>query len=169
MMMSGQSAIESFKKELFLCLDETVEQVHGIYLDRGTSLFETLDAINAEAASRSAAEGCATIAAQVEHVRFYLDVLNDVMQKEESVKVDWREIWERVREVTPEEWEEQKRRLRESYQRVLATMKSLESWEGEYGISGALAVLTHTAYHLGGIRQALCAIKAIGNDGSASS
>ncbi|HYE65634.1 MAG TPA: DinB family protein [Pyrinomonadaceae bacterium] len=157
--MSDQAIIELFKKELFQCLDETFEQVRGIYLDRGTSLFETLEGISAEDASRPIAENCATVAAQVEHVRFYLDVLNDVMQKEEVTKVDWREIWQNVREVTPEEWEGQKRRLRESYQRVLATLKSDERWQGEYGISGALAVLTHTAYHLGGIRQALCAIR----------
>jgi hypothetical protein len=99
----------------------------------------------------------------VEHVRFYLDVLNDVMQKEEVTKVDWREIWQSVGEVTPEEWEGQKRRLRESYQRVLATMKNYDRWQGEYGISGALAVLVHTAYHLGGMRQALCAIKSAKN------
>lgn len=151
--------IELFKKEIFECLEETFEGVRGIYLDRGTSLFETLESLSAEEASRPIAERCATVAAQVEHVRFYLDVLNDVMQKEEVTKVDWREIWEKVREVTPEEWEGEKRRLKESYQRVRATMKNYEKWEGEYGISGALAVLAHTAYHLGGIRQALCAIK----------
>ena len=161
--MSDQGAIELFKKELFECLDETFEQVRGIYLDRGTSLFETLEAISAEDASRPIAEKCATVAAQVEHVRFYLDVLNDVMQKEKVTKVDWREIWQSVREVTSEEWEEQKRRLRESYQRVLATMKNYDRWQGEYGISGSLAVLVHTAYHLGGMRQALCAIKSAKN------
>lgn len=157
--MSDRTAIELFKKELFECLDETFERVHGIYLDRGTSLFETLESLSAEDASRPVAEKCATVAAQVEHVRFYLDVLNDVMQKEEVTKVDWREIWQNVREVTPPEWEGQKRRLRESYQRVLATMKNYDRWEGEYGISGSLAVLVHAAYHLGGIRQAVCAIK----------
>jgi hypothetical protein len=161
--MSAQGAIELFKKELFECLDETFEQVRGIYLDKGTSLFETLEAVSAEDASRPIAEKCATVAAQVEHVRFYLDVLNDMMQSGEVRKVDWREIWQSVREVTPEEWEEQKLKLRESYQRVLATMKNFDRWEGEYGISGSLAVLAHTAYHLGGMRQALCAIKSAEN------
>jgi hypothetical protein len=158
--MSGEVAIELFKKELFECLDETFERVRGIYLDRGTSLFETLETISAEDASRPIAENCATVAAQVEHVRFYLDVLNDAIQKEEATKIDWREIWQKVREVTPEEWEGQQRRLKESYERVRATMKNYDKWEGEYGVSGALAILVHTAYHLGGIRQALCAIKA---------
>ena len=157
--MSEQIAIELFKKWFFECLTETFEKVRGIYLDKGTSLFETLETVSAEDASRRVAENCASVAAQVEHVRFYLDVLNDVLQKEEVKKVDWREIWQSVREVTPEEWEAEKRRLRESYERVLSTLKNYDRWEGEYGISGALAVLSHTAYHLGGIRQALCAIK----------
>lgn len=161
--MSDQAAVELFKKELFECLDETFEQTHGIYLDKGTSLWETLEGLTAGDASRPIAEKCATVAAQVEHVRFYLDVLNDVMQKEETTKVDWREIWERVRAVTPEEWEAQKRRLRDSYQRVRATLKNNDGWQGEYFIAGSLAVLTHTAYHLGGIRQALCAIKSAKN------
>lgn len=157
--MPTQPAVELFKKELFESLEETFERTRGIYLDKGTSLFETLEGISAEDASRPAAEGCATVAAQVEHVRFYLDVLDGVMRKEEVTKVDWREIWQSVRGVTPEEWEAQKRRLRESYQRVLATLRAYDRWEGEYGISGALAILTHTAYHLGGIRQALGAIR----------
>jgi hypothetical protein len=157
--LSGQAVVELFKKEFFECLDETFEQVHGIYIDKGTSLFETLESVSAEEASRAVAENCASVAAQVEHVRFYLDVLNDVIQKEELTKVDWREIWQNVREVTPEEWEEQRRRLKESYRRVSATLTDYDKWEGEYGIAGALAILTHTAYHLGGIRQALCAIK----------
>lgn len=157
--MSNQSAIEAFKKELFECLDETFEQVRGIYLDKGTSLFETLESISAAEASHAVAQGCAPIAAHVEHVRFYLDVLNDMMRREEVVRVDWREIWQNTREVTPEEWEAGKRRLKESYREVLATLKNYERWEGEYGIAGALAILAHTAYHLGSIRQALRAIK----------
>ena len=161
--MSDQAAIELFKKELFECLEETFERVRGIYLDKGTSLFETLEGISAEEASRPAGDGCATVAAQVEHVRFYLDVLNDVMRKEEVTRVDWRDIWQRVREVTPEEWERQKRGLRESYRRVLGTIRDYDRWQGEAGISGSLAVLAHTAYHLGGIRQASRLIKSGSN------
>jgi len=157
--MTKQIALEQFTKELFECLEETFERHRGIYIDKGTSLFETLETVSAEDASRPITEKCATIAAQVEHVRFYLDVLGDAMRKEEVTKVDWREIWQNVRGVTPEEWEAQKRSLRESYERVMATLKNYDRWEGEYGVAGSLAILTHTAYHLGGIRQALCAIK----------
>ena len=158
--MPEQIALESYTRELFQCLEETFEQTHGRYLDKGTSLFLTLDEISPADASRPIAAGCASIAAHVEHVRFYLDVLNEIMQKEAVTKVNWREIWETVREVSPEEWEAAKQRLRESYQRILALLKDYDRWQGEYGVSGSLAVLAHSAYHLGAIRQAWCALRA---------
>lgn len=157
--MSEQPLKERFSTEVLQCLNETFEHVHGIYLDKGTSLFETLEGISAEVASQSVTDNSATIAAQVEHIRFYLDVLNDVMHGKEVGKVDWQEIWKNVRTVTPAEWDEQKRRLRQSYERVLGTLKGFRSWDGEEELSGALAVLVHSAYHLGGIRQALGAIR----------
>jgi hypothetical protein len=49
--------------------------------------------------------------------------------------------------------------LKASYERMLALMRSFDTWEGENDIAGALAVLAHTAYHLGEIRQALCTVK----------
>ena len=36
---------------------------------------------------------------------------------------------------------------------------SFEKWDGKYDIAGALSILVHTAYHLGGIRLALGAIR----------
>ena len=65
---------EVFTNNLFELLDETFEKVGGRYLDGGTSLFETLAAISAEAASQPVSANCASLAAQVEHVRFYLEV-----------------------------------------------------------------------------------------------
>ena len=68
--MSIQIPLERFTKPLLECLDETFNEVHGIYLDKGTTLFETLDNVTAEEASQAASAKSATIAAQVEHVRF---------------------------------------------------------------------------------------------------
>lgn len=136
-------------------LDETFENVQGAYLDKGTSLFETLEHVSAEQASRAASDQVATIAAQVKHVRFYLGVLQDYALNKNVGRVDWGEVWRTIKQVTPEEWETLKRELKETYQSVLATLKSLDGWEGENNISGALGILVHTAYHLGEIRQAL--------------
>ena len=158
--MSAQIPVKRFKKALFRCLDETFSNVQGIYLDKGTTLFETLEGVSAEEASRAISSNSATIAAQVEHVRFYLDVLDDYLRTGEEKTNNWREIWESVREVTPEQWEDIKRRLRESHERAMATLNSFETWDGRYDITGGLSILVHTAYHLGGIRQALGAIRA---------
>ena len=157
--MSNLIAVERFTRELFELLDETFEQHHGIFLDRGTSLFETLVTISAEEASRPVSATCATLAAQVEHVRFYLEVLERHTSGQEVGKVDWGEIWRTVGAVTPQEWETSKNRLKETYQRVLKMLKSFETWEGENDIGGSLAILVHTAYHLGEIRQALCTLR----------
>lgn len=157
--MGDQITIEQFKSELFECLDETFEQTHGIYLDKGTSFFDTLENISAEDASCTAIVNGATITAHIQHIIFYLDVLDATMRNQKVSKIDWKELWQNARKITPEEWQEQKHRLRESYRKVLATIKNYEHWESQYGIAGSLAVLAHSAYHLGAIRQALVVIK----------
>jgi len=162
--MVDSISLQRFKSEVLPIFVETFEQVQGMYLDRGTSLFETLDTISAEVASRPVGANCASIAAQVEHVRFYLEVIERLMVEKVQVKADWKDIWENVHEVTPEEWETSKSNLRETYQRITKRLQDLETWdvadenEGENDFAGALAMLVHTAYHLGEIRQALCTV-----------
>ena len=63
------------------------------------------------------------------------------------------------KEVTPGEWEALKIGLRESYHRIKALIRDTPIWPNEQHIGGAIAILVHTAYHLGEIRQALCMIK----------
>ena len=74
-------------------------------------------------------------------------------------RVDWGEIWRTVSTVTPGEWEGIKAELRDSYNRILALVKDTPAWTSEAEIGGAIAVVVHTAYHLGEIRQALCTLK----------
>jgi hypothetical protein len=144
---------------LFELLDEVFETHHGIFLYPGTSLFDTLATINATEASLAVGGKCATLAAQVAHVTFYLEVLERYILSQDAGEVDWGEIWRCVQEVTPEEWEAFNRNLRQTYQRVLIMLHGQESWQSETTIGGALAILAHTAYHLGEIRQALCTLK----------
>ena len=150
---------ELFTKTLFDLLDETFETHHGIYLDKGTSLLDTLDTIHAPEASRPVGGKCASLAAQVAHVTFYLEVLERYLLNLETGKVDWGEIWRTVREVTPDEWDSLKQQLKQTYQRVFAMLRGFESWNDETRLEGALAIVVHTAYHLGEIRQALCTLK----------
>ena len=155
-----QIQTEHFKKALFLLFDETFEQVHGIILDKGTSMFETLVEISAAEASIPVGGRCATLAAQVKHVAFYLDVVEEAIRKGEFTRVDWGEIWRTTSEVSPDEWEGLKLNLRKSYDSVRKLIEEIEDWPNEEKIAEAIALVAHSAYHLGEIRQALCTLKA---------
>jgi len=158
--MSAHIQTEHFTSAIFTLLDETFDNVQGIYLDKGTSLFETLATISAEEASLPVGGKCATLAAQVKHVAFYLDVLEQNVRTQQYDRVDWGKIWRETSAVTPEEWEALKVQLRASYDRIKLLISDTTEWPSEDHIAGAIAIVVHTAYHLGEIRQALCTVKA---------
>jgi hypothetical protein len=153
-------AVDRFTAPLLALLEETFEKPKGMFLDEGTSLFQTLDGVSADDASRPISEGRPTIAAQVEHVRFYLDTLLRFMRGEKMGTIDWKEIWRTVHAVSPAEWDATKARARASYDRVTSYVRSLETWDGENEIGGALAIVVHTAYHLGQIRLTALEVRA---------
>jgi hypothetical protein len=150
---------EGFLNNLFALLDETFENHHGIYLDKNTSLLTTLTTISAEKVSIPVGGKCASLAAQVTHVIFYLEVLEKYFLKQEMGAVNWGEIWRTVEKVTQEEWEDLKNELKQTYLRVDRLFHDTENWDDEDTVGAALAIVVHTAYHLGEIRQALCTLK----------
>jgi hypothetical protein len=140
--------------EIFAILGETFEHVTGIYLDKGTSLFETLATITATEASQPISRHCACIAAQVNHVCYYLEILSGYMRQQPPAMIDWPASWN-VTTVSPVEWDDLRQRLYATYQQVRALFQSFDTWDGDEDISGALSIVVHTAYHLGEIRQGL--------------
>ena len=156
--MTEQAIRDRLTTDLASLLDETFHTVHGHYLDPHTSLFETLATISAEEASQPVGGRCATLAAQVNHIRVYIEVLERYMRGEEVGPTDWAASW-RVAGVDEAEWASLKQRLDAAYESMRTTMQGFTTWEGEDQIGGTLAILVHTAYHLGEIRQALCTIK----------
>lgn len=153
---TDQIAVEHFTKALHLLLDEAFVNVQGFFLDKGTSMFETLATISAAEASIPVGGKCATLAAQVKHVAFYLDTVDSQVRAGKYEPVDWGEIWRTTSEVTPEEWEIIRDNLRGSYERIKRLVDDTPAWTDEGTIGGAIATVVHTAYHLGEIRQALC-------------
>ena len=150
---------DHFTSALYLLLDETFDTVQGVYLDRGTSMFETLDTISTEEASIPVGGRCATLAAQVKHVAFYLDVTDQYFRDPNFPGADWDEIWRTTKAVTPTEWNQIKIDLRKSYDRIKLLIEDTPAWTSEREIGGIMGVIVHTAYHLGEIRQALCTLK----------
>jgi hypothetical protein len=147
-------AQEDFTNSLFQLLKETFEgpppEKGSAYLDKGAGLFPTLDQVTAEAASTSVRPGAPTIAAHCEHVRFYVMALYDFMRGATD-KVDWEQSWT-VQAATPAQWCDLKERLRGAYTTVTEHLQSVGAW-GDDEVGDAMAILVHTAYHLGAIRQ----------------
>ena len=122
-------------------------------------MFETLAGISATEASIPVGGKCAALAAQVKHVAYYLDVTVDSVRDPVYPGADWSEIWRTVNRVTPGEWGAIQAELRLSYNRIISLIQEAPAWSSDAEIGGAIAVIAHTAYHLGEIRQALCTLK----------
>jgi hypothetical protein len=150
---------EHFTEVLFALLDETFDNIHGYYLDRNASMFETLANITADEASIPVGGKCGTLAAQVKHVAFHLDYIEKYFSDPNPPQADWGEIWRTVKQVTPEEWQSIQSELRTNYEGIQELFKTVPAWSSEYEIGTALAVVVHTAYHLGEIRQAMCILR----------
>ena len=150
---------QDFTNNLFLFMEETFESKHhGIFLDKGTSLFETLETVSADEASIPVGAKCASLAAQVAHLIFYIESFERYALQNDKSPRDWGYIWRTVGKVTPEEWDEYKRKLKEAYLRLDKLFHENQMWN-EDTIGGSMAIVVHTAYHLGEIRQALCTLK----------
>jgi hypothetical protein len=147
-------ARQDFTTSFFRLLTETFEgppeDTGSAYLDKKAGLFQTLEQVTAEVASTPVRPGSQTIAAHCEHVRFYVVVAFDFMRGN-TERIDWSKSW-LVHTVTAEEWEELKKGLKSAYTTVLDYLQSTEKW-GDEEVGDGMAIIVHTAYHLGSIRQ----------------
>jgi hypothetical protein len=149
---------EDFRNNLMQLMTETFEKPMGIYLDPDTALFQTLDTVSAAEASIPVGNKCASLAAQVAHVTFYIESFERFALQGDNSPRDWGLIWRTVEKVTPQEWDSYKSKLRDAYQRMLKLFRENPAWN-EDTMGGALSIVVHSAYHLGEIRQALCTLK----------
>jgi hypothetical protein len=130
-------------------LKETFEKGGSFFLQKDTALLQTLEAISPEVASREPFPGAPSIAAHCAHLDYYVRVNHAAIVGRE-IEVDWPSSWQ-VRSVGDGEWEALKRRLRTGYDDLTASLQSLP-W-GEDSACDSMAIVAHTAYHLGAIRQ----------------
>jgi hypothetical protein len=150
--MSEQVAQSPFTKMLFLLWKETFEGGSEVYIDSGTSLLETLALIDAKQASRTIVDRGTTIAAHVAHIRFYMEVHENIMNGTPQGKINWASSWT-LKTVNDSEWESLKAGLRETYERISQRLQNLPDWSNEKDIECALGIMVHTGYHLGAVRQ----------------
>jgi hypothetical protein len=150
--MNTEIATDAFLKSILYLLRETFEgspEGQGsAYLDRGVGFFATLGALSAAQVSREF--GGTTVAAQTEHAKFYLDRLCEFMTGR-TEKVNWEQSW-LIETVNETEWDALRGSVRKSYEGVLQCFAQIEDWD-EDRVGEAIAMIAHTAYHLGAIRQ----------------
>jgi hypothetical protein len=157
--MAPQAAMSQLQKESLLFLEETFETHHGIYIDKGTTLFDTLAGLTAAKASFRASDRTASVVAHIRHIVFYLQVLQKSIRGEEVGKVNWREIWETDRPATPDEWSAVVQALKTEWANIRRLHAEPATWEREDAHGEFIAIAIHTAYHLGAVRQAIAVIE----------
>ena len=151
-------ARHDFTRSLLTLLKETFEQSGSAYLDKGAALFQTLDALTPEAASRTQCAGVPTIAAHCAHLAYYVRVVRSGISGREE-PADWPSSWQ-PQQVDDREWDELKAGVRREYESLIETVENLESW-GDQEVGDAMATVAHTAYHLGAIRRALRSLEPV--------
>ena len=149
--------VENIHQALLMLMKDTFEEVRGLYLEKGTSLLETLEEISAEEASKPISDKGTSIAAHVEHTRFHLNEIVK-MNKSGPREIDWDESWT-VSSVSEEEWTKLKADLKTVYEQVCQIMQSFTAEAVGQFLPGAISVIAHSAYHLGAIRQILLVVK----------
>jgi hypothetical protein len=150
-------ATNEFREALLMSLEEVFTNVRGFMLDTGTSLFETLATISAEEASQRVSSQGASLAAQVNHARFYIDALLAGPPAEGQPPHDWAGSWA-IEAVTNEEWLALIERLRGSYEKAREFAQTYEGWNAWF-MAGAFGLVAHSAYHLGEIRSGIAVIR----------
>ena len=143
---------DDFLKDILVILRETFEGSPegqpSAYLDRGIGVFTTLEKLSAEDVSRDI--NGTTIAAQTEHAKFYLDRMVEFIQGRTDA-VDWDQSW-LIEDVNKAEWSALREAVWKSYENVLLCFAEVETWNQD-NIGDAVAIIAHTSYHLGAIRQ----------------
>src|SRR6185295_16115983 len=129
---------QDFVTNLMQYMGETFENPIGIYLDINTSLFQTLETVSAEEASIPVGGKCASLAAQVAHVTFYIESFERFALQGDNSPRDWGYIWRTVEKVTPEEWADLKSKLWDTYQRMDKLFHENKLWNDDT-IGGALS------------------------------
>jgi hypothetical protein len=149
---------DDFLKDVLYILRETFEgspEGEGsAYLDHGIGVLPTLEKLSAEQVSVDLSG--TTIAAHTEHAKFYLDRICEFM-KGRTEKVNWEQSW-LIETVNEAEWNALRDAVRRSYENVLRTFAEIEVWNQDT-IGEAIAIIAHSSYHLGAIRQMAKAVQ----------
>lgn len=128
---------------------------------RRSGIFPTLDALDAVAASSRPHPGGSSVAA---HARHLLISLQGALAASsgESPKIDWPGTWT-VQEVDQAGWNKLRADLKGLWPEIREAARTAPHDRPE-AVTGVLAVLAHSAYHLAAIRQIALAARTAPSD-----
>lgn len=152
--MSATIQSKLFVNNILTFFTETFEgtpEFPTAYLDTNVSFFDACQDISAAQASTPITKEGMTLAAHIEHTRFYMALLLQHMHGHATKDVNWDETWQQ-QTVSEDAWHTLKSDLETSYQEVKTHIQNVSAWE-DIEIGDALAIVVHSAYHLGAIRQ----------------
>lgn len=155
-------SLESLREAVLTLLDESFEgppdHQGSWYTDHGRTagLLRTLEAFDHQAASTPPGPGRATAAAHAEHLRYSLELANRALRGEDPYSsADWKASWAK-QTVDAGAWASLREAIRAEYRNLRAAVADSSAWaEQQEALTGVLAVIAHTAYHLGATRQIL--------------
>lgn len=119
-------------------------------------LLATARRLDASQASRAPIPGSASIAAHVEHVRWFVALLN-AFARGEQPDIRWSDSWS-VDRVEDAEWARLLDRLEAESEELLQHVERGVDVEDEERLLPLLATVTHVAYHVGALRQMVRAL-----------
>lgn len=138
-------ALERLFRETFEGMDDVTQQM---FLMADTGIFATLASF--DAAQASAEINGTTIAAHSEHARFYIQLLDNYLNKDMNI-MNFNDSW-KIQTVDEAEWEALRENFAATYRKTRETFDQFEEWTID-SITVAMGMIAHTAYHLGAIRQ----------------
>ena len=146
--VQNQHLVESLAFLIRETFEGSPEGQPSAYLDRGVGMFNTIESLSAEQASRNVVG--TTIAAHTEHAKFYLDRVCEFMHGR-TERVNWEDSW-LIETVNDQEWEALRGTVRKAYENTLKSIAEVNDWDLQK-TGMAIGLIAHTAYHLGAMRQ----------------
>lgn len=138
-------------KQLLAVLAEGMEGPRSelsYFLDSGAGLRQTLAGLSAEEASRD--RGGNSVAAHAHHILFSFEAFGAYIRGDRNQR-DWNQSWS-VSSVSPDAWEKLQEDLAREYTSLREAVRGAAD---DDALRGAVAAVTHLAYHIGAIRQKL--------------
>ena len=158
--IQGMSAPDKFQSAAAVLLREAFEgipqgQKYTWFVEKREGIFDALESLDAEAASRKPAPQLSSAAGHAYHMLYALRWAN-TPQGRPRPEGDWESTWAR-QSVSREEWADVQANIRSEYELFIAWFDSNTDWERENSEISALGSLPHLAYHLGALRQIVVA------------